>query len=235
MASYRGVLTITPGAKVQARVVTNDASRWYNSSLRQESYTADLIQLDAPTISLSAGAFSDTVSTIAVEIADRNAQGQSTLRFDVKPKGGNYRPVQLWNAYSGNFSISADDYPEGFDVIAYAKATDPDRYEHSDDTEASTSASFFGQPLSGRVLFVIDASSSMNAIFSGQSRFDAAIQETVDAIWAMDPEQAFNVAMFDAGVHWTDGSGELKSANQANKISMTYMIQRVDNDSGTNY
>lgn len=233
--AYRGVLTIAPGTRVQARAVSTDASRWHNSQVRRENYTADLIQLEAPAISLSADAFSDTVSTIAVEITDRNASGLSTLRFDLKPKGGSYRSVQLWNTYNGRFSVTADDYPEGFEVIAYAKATDPDRYEHSGDTEAATSASFFGQPLTGSVLFVIDASSSMNAGFGGRSRFDAAVRETVNAIWAMDPEQRFNVAMFDAGVHWTDGSGELKLASQANKISMTYMIQGVENDSGTNY
>ncbi len=232
---YRGALTITPGATVQAKAVSANASRWHNSQARQESYTADLMQLDAPAISLSAVAFSDTVSTIAVEITDRNAAGLSTLRFDLKPKGGTYRSVQLWETYNGRFSVSADDYPEGFEVIAYAKATDPIRYEHSNDTQASTSASFFGQPLTGSVLFVIDASSSMNAGFGGRSRFDAAVQETVNAIWAMDPDQRFNVAMFDAGVHWTDGSGELKPASQANKISMSYMIQGVENDSGTNY
>jgi type II secretory pathway pseudopilin PulG len=232
---YRGALTVAPGAEVRAKAVSSNASRLYDSEVQQASYTADLIQLKAPTISLSAESFSDTVSTIAVNIADRNASGLSTLRLDVRPKGGDFRPVQYWNTYSGSFAVSVDDYPEGFDVITYAKAVDPDRYEHSDNTEAATSASFFGQSLTGSVLFVIDASSSMNAGFGGQSRFDAAIQETVDAIWAMDPGQKFNVAMFDAGVHWTDGSGELKEANQANKISMTNMIQGVENDSGTNY
>ena len=234
--NYSGPLSLSPGDRVLARAISDDASRWQDSSINQEVYTAVLIDLAAPDISLSSNMFTATSPNITVTLTDNNAAGLSDLYFSLKDPADSYPPVQLWRRYNRPLSASVIDYPDGFDVITYAKAKDPNLHEHSDDKEAKTGADFFGVPVTDNVLLVIDASSSMNSSFGGgKTRFEAVIEAAVQVIPNLRPRQKFNVAMFDAGVHWTDGTFELHNATSPFSPRMAALIQTVSTGSGTNY
>lgn len=233
--NYSGAISVPAGTRVLARAMSDDPSRWYDSSSSQGTYTAVLIALDPPSIGLSDNSFSMLSPTITVALTDNNAAGLSDLYYDLKDPSASYQPVQFWQPYTGPFTVSAVDYIDGFDVITYAKARDLNLYEHSDNTEAETFADFFGVPVTGDVLLVIDASSSMEASFGSGTRFSAVSQAASQMIPTLRPTQKFNVAMFDAGVHWTDGTFRLHNAVPPKAPRMAAQVLTINSGSGTNY
>jgi len=234
--NYSGPLSIAPGDRVLAQAISDDAARWYDSPLRQETYSAVLIGLAPPDIDLSTNTFTMVSPTITVTLTDNNAAGLSDPYFTLKDPSDSYEAVQFWQRYTGPFSVSATDYPDGFDVVTYAKAQNPNLYEHSEDEEAHTFADFFGVPVTGNVLLIIDASSSMAESFAGgKTRFEAVIDAVVQMIPSLRPDQKFNVAMFDGGIHWTDGTFELQDAVAPFTTQLATQIQNVSTGSGTNF
>jgi hypothetical protein len=119
--------------------------------------------------------------------------------------------------------------------MTYARSLDTSRWKDSGSAEAKTEATFFGIPLKEAVLFVVDASGSMNNGFGGITRFQAVIKELIGAIDSLEPNQAFNVALFDGGIHWTDGSWTLQEGTQENIDSMIAVLKTMNTDRGTNY
>lgn len=140
----------------------------------------------------------------------------------------------MWGAYSGAFPASAGDYPDGFEVVAYAKSITA-AFLDSSQASAATTSSFYGAPALGNVLFIVDASASMGKSFGSMTRFEATIIELVSAIKGLPGNSRFNVAMFDEGIHWTDGTFELHPATQFFKQRLISQVKRLDYDSGTNY
>ena len=232
---YSGSISVAPGTRVLARALSNDTSRWYDSVASRETYSATLIDLDPPTVSFSDNTFSMTSPTITVTLTDNNAGGLSDLYYDLKDPSGSYKAVQFWQQYTGSFVVNASDYIDGFDIITYAKARDPGLYEHSADVEAHTYADFFGVPVTGDVLLVIDASSSMKASFGSGTRFSEVVSAAALMIPTLRPTQKFNVAMFDGGTHWTDGTFKLHNAVPPKAPELAAQIQSVSGGSGTNY
>ncbi len=170
-----------------------------------------------------------------VTLSNPNPAGSSTLWYALAPIGGSYPPVSSWSLYTTTFNVSDASYPNGFQVKAFAKSLDPATYTDSGFAEQRKAADFFGIPIVGDILFVLDASSSMNKDFGDVSRYEAVINETVRSIRNLPPNLKFSVAMFDDGEHWTDGSWQLKQATTANKNTMIELITKVKNDEGTNY
>jgi len=120
-------------------------------------------------------------------------------------------------------------------VASYAKSSDPVKYIDSPAASALASVQFFEIPISGDVLFIVDASGSMSRSFGDSTRFEVTIEKLKEAIQSLPSSIKFNVAMFDAGVHWTDGSFALKSANKPNKAAIIAGIEAVSHGSGTSY
>ena len=194
--------------------------------------------LEPPDIALSAPAFTGAITQIDVTLTDSNTAGTSEVYYHFKaPNSGPFPLLTDFVLYSGSpVTVQATDYPDGFTIYAYCKSIDP-AWTDSLIVDDATYSEFFGVPVTGDVLFVIDASSSMNSGFfdTHYSRYDAAVDEVVDAIQSLDPSTTFSVAMFDNGVHWTDGTFAMQLATAVNKQAMIAQIMAVRNDSGTNY
>ena len=232
---YSGAIQANPGSVVRA-FAKGDPALWIPSSLVTATYRSEEPELlNPPQIQLSDEAFSTTVTEISVNLTNPNPAGSSELRYALKPPGGAYPPVSDWTLYTGPLSVTDSAYPNGFHVMTYARSLDTSRWKDSGSAEAKTEATFFGIPLKEAVLFVVDASGSMKHDFGGITRFQAVIRELIGAIDSLEPDQTFNVAMFDQGIHWTDGSWTLQEGTQENIDNMIAVLKTVNTDQGTNY
>lgn len=193
-----------------------------------------IVNLLAPRIILSEPSFNSSTPEITVTLSNPNPAGSSEIYYSLIPNGESHPPPSTWGLYSGPIITEAASYPGGFEVATFAKSIDPS-YLDSDFVDAATSSEFFGIPITGNVVFVVDASRSMRNTFGSKTRFETTIDELVSAIQSLSGDVEFNVAMFDNGVHWTDGSNKLHPANKENKQDMISKVQSVKTGGGTNY
>ena len=131
--------------------------------------------------------------------------------------------------------VAVTDFPDGFSVQAYADSANTATYLDSDPSEAKTTVDFFGIPVHGNVLFVIDASGSMETDFGGISRFQAALKAVIASINSLDANQTFSVTMFHGSTAWSDGTWKMLSATKKNKEAVITAIQSVVTGPGTSY
>lgn len=202
------------GVTVYARAVGTEPFALDSSVVNKQLTNSDPEQLQTPIITLSASAFDPDTTTIDVSIANPNPAGSSEIRLAMKTPSGTYAPVNSWSIYPGTFTVDVATFPNGFGVRAYAKSLDTSAWLDSGFDEEITT-SFFDVPITGDVLFVLDASSSMNSSFDGQSRFEAVIDEVVRVIPTLPNFVKFNVAMFDGGVHWVGTDANLAAADNS--------------------
>ncbi|MEM1294358.1 MAG: vWA domain-containing protein [Verrucomicrobiota bacterium] len=235
--TYSGSVTVSPNSYVSAYVDGNP-SFWNRSSTVIESYAAGADELLAPEIELSATTFDQNTETIEVTLLNPNVSGSSQLFYTVKAPSESFPDVELYTMYSGPITLAADSFPEGFDIQAYAKSLDTTRWTDSPFANAATTADFFDVPITEeRILFVVDASGSMNNEFleTGYSRYETVKQHLVETIGNLPSNVNFGVAMFDGGVHWKSGNGELLPATSSNKETTIHAVQVLNNGRGTNY
>ncbi len=237
-APYTGPITLADAGALVA-YAAGDPTYWVDSANASASFAKlpplPPSQLTAPLIDLSSPQFNDSVSDITIAITNPNLAGSSSLYYSIVPQGGTHAEASTWDPATNALTVSATQYPDGFNVIAYAKSSDPSRYIDSWPADAFTTAEFYDIPVIGNVLFVLDASSSMGNSFGNTTRFKATVDELVQAIDKLPNNLKFNVAMFDSNIHWTDGSFTLHPANANNKQSLINQIQQLDHGSGTNY
>ena len=232
---YTAAIQVSPGTVVRA-FATGDPALWIPSPLITQTYQSTPPQiLEPPVIQLSDPAFSTSTTAITVTLNNPNPPGSSELYYALKTPGDAYPPESSWTLYSGPLSVTDSSYPNGFHIKTYARSIDTDQWKDSEFAEAKTQATFFGIPLMDEVLFVVDASGSMDTDFGGMTRFQAVIQELISAIDSLGPDKSFNVAMFDGGVHWTDGSWSLLEGTAENSHNMIATLQTIEGGSGTNY
>ncbi len=235
---YNGPITLTGDTKVVAYTI-GDPALWKQSSNASSSYKfedlPDPVLLSPPVITLSGTEFNEDSTSVSFDIENPNPAGSSELHYIISVPSATLPNRSNWKEFIGGGAIQYDDYPKGFTITAYAKSLDTLLYIDSPNAQRVVTSSFFGIPLDQDVLIILDASSSMNQNYGGESRYEAVVNETVRAIGHLGNNVKFNVAMFDGGIHWTDGSWKLHPANQHNKDSLISQISVVDNDSGTNY
>ncbi len=75
----------------------------------------------------------------------------------------------------------------------------------------------------------------MTKFFGSKTRFEATIIKLVSAIQEQPNNIKFNVAFFDEGIHWTDGTFKLRPANQLKKQNLVTQVAKLNNSSGTDY
>lgn len=196
---------------------------------------AEPVKLTAPTIALSSSQFNDTTSTITVTLTDPNPAGSSQLYYALKAPAAGYPAVSGYLPYTGTFPVTVGAFPDGFHIQTYAKSLDTSNYTDSDFAEAVTGAAFFDIALTGDVLFILDASGSMNASHGTSTRFATVIQELIKAINQLSETQKFSVVLFSSGIRWTDGSYRLKDATPSNKEKMIGDLLAQTARGGTNY
>ncbi len=235
--TYTGSVSVGPNSYVSAYVDGNPAF-WNRSTTAIESYAAGADQLLPPEIELSATTFDSETETIDVTLVNPNPTGSSQLFYTVKIPSGDFPAVELYTEYSGPITLASSSFPDGFDIQAFAKSEDSLRWTDSPFANAATTADFFDVPITDeRLLFVVDASGSMNNEFldSGYSRYETVKQHLMETIGNLPSNVEFGVAMFDAGYHWMGFGGELKPATSVNKQMMIDALELLNNDRGTNY
>ncbi|NRB74486.1 MAG: VWA domain-containing protein [Verrucomicrobiales bacterium] len=235
---YESPITL-PGPGTVVAFASGDPTYWISSDDRAGTYTqsppAPPIPLIPPLIDLSAPQFTDSVSAITVTLTNPNLSGSSSVLYSIVPKGQAHPAPAAWKVTSGSLSTRVTDYPDGFDLIAYARSTDTDRYLDSTSSTAFTTTEFYNLPITGNVLFVVDASSSMGRRFGKTTRFEATIEELLTSIQRLPSHIKFNVALFDKAIHWTDGTFKLHNATPPIKKRLSAKIETLDHGSGTNY
>jgi|GEM_PF-1047823 len=232
---FTGSVQVDPEDQLQV-YADGDPAQWIKSATIGAYYRApDPQTLDPPLINLSDTAFSDSVTEIQVMIANPNPPGISKIRYAMKGPDDTFPPYSQWLDYSAPILVNSTDYPNGMEIQAYAASLDPVSWNDSGLASESVGATFFEVPLTDDLLLILDASGSMNADFGGISRFEAVVQEAVKAIGSLPSSLKFNIAMFDSGIHWTDGTFELHPATLANKQAMIDQLLQVSPGGGTNY
>lgn len=194
--------------------------------------------LQPPTITLSNTKFDANTRSIKVSLSDPNPTGLASLRYSVVATGQSHPQLTAFNAYSGTLTASAKDYPSGFTIQAFAKAVDSTRWNDSGPANDAAGANFFGIPVTGkRIVFVLDASSSMNAGLSGatQTRFQVAVSELGKAIAGLSSSLEFGIAFFDAGERWVSNQFQLQKASSSNRSAAITATNAVTTGLGTNY
>ncbi|MCP5553781.1 MAG: VWA domain-containing protein [Akkermansiaceae bacterium] len=232
---YSTVISVPPGTALLAFCKTSDPTIWSDSLSASATYLSDPTKLLPPEILLSATKFDPATQVIKVSLSNPNPAGSSDLRFALKTPNGVFPSLADFESYSGEFSVSVTEFPDGFSVQAYADSANTATYLDSDPSEAKTTVDFFGIPVHGNVLFVIDASGSMEKDFGGISRFQAAIKAVIASINSLDANQTFSVTMFNGGTAWADGTWKMLSATKTNKDNVISAIQSVVTGPGTSY
>lgn len=99
----------------------------------------------------------------------------------------------------------------------------------------SAAAEVFGIPIQGDVLFVIDASNTMDEPFGMHSRLGVVISEVARAIEKLPQNLRFNVAAFDRGLRWTDSSYRLHPAIEKHKKAIIAVVEDLETGEGANF
>ena len=96
---------------------------------------------------------------------------------------------------------------------------------------------FFGLPLGGDILFVIDVSSSMNQPFAGGTRLSETVSTTINAINSLSANQKFGVLYFSGAHASANGSYKLVAASPGEKQTVIASLNALATWSGlgTNY
>jgi len=234
---YSGPVSVPPNGVLRSQAIPLQ-TEWDSSVATQAHYTVLAGSLLPPAITLSSPIFDESTTTIDVIIDNPNGGGTSTLHYALKSPSGSYPPLASYLPYSGPFTVDATTFPEGFSVQAYAKANGTNTGSDSDFAQAHAQASFFEIPLTGnKILFVIDASGSMNNEFldTGLSRFEVVISEMISALTSLPASKRFGIAMFDAADHWIYNGGNLQQAGTNHKQAAIMEIGQVTTGNGTNY
>lgn len=232
---YTQPIAVHAGAVLAAQTISLKDD--FTSSARvEETYRVRREALVAPSIQLSAAEFSDHLDTIGIRLVDANPGGTSELFFALSEPAGSPGARSGWTRYSGNLVALASAFPAGFTVHAYARAADPVVYLDSPSTQADAGANFtFEDPGDGDVLYVIDASGSMNAKVGTSSRFRLVQDALIEAIGRLRPGTRFSVVTFAGNLVWSSGTWDLVSATDQSKSEMIKQVNQFKTSSGTNY
>lgn len=241
-SSYSGPITIklpaNPASQLLEGRVKSTQVAYTDSAVTSRSIGFLRGTLQAPVIALSSTKFDASTRTIKVTLTDPNSSGTASLRYSVVATGQSHPVLTAYPIYSGPVTVSATDYPSGFTIQAYSKAIDPNRWSDSALASDAAGANFFGIPVTGkRILFVLDASSSMNAVMgnSKQTRFQLAVSELGKAITGLSSSLEFGVAFFNSGESWVYNNYQFQKATLSNKTAAISATNSVTTGRGTNY
>lgn len=116
---------VSPNSLVRAQAIPFNENLWNASRVVQQEYHAELRPLNAPIIEFSAEEFSSSNRSIEVTLIDSNNPGTALIHYQLMPIPGSIGEKTDLEPYSGKFTVSSSDYPNGFGVNAYAKSISP--------------------------------------------------------------------------------------------------------------
>ncbi|MCB1206475.1 MAG: VWA domain-containing protein [Verrucomicrobiae bacterium] len=232
---YKGTIQVQAGNVVAAQVVP--VTSGYSSSARvEESYQPVKEPLAPPSIQLSSLEFNDQIDSIGIRIDNSNDPATSDVFYTLVAPGVSPPSRSLWTSYSGNLLALSSAFPTGFSIVAYSRAKDPTAYIDSANAQADAGALFtLVSPDTGKVLYVIDVSGSMDAQVGTSTRLKLVQNALIDAISQLDSGTRFNVISFAGSVQWSDGTWDLLKATAVNKALLATQIGNWKTAGGTNY
>lgn len=238
-SEYSGPITVTEATSVTA-YAEGVSNLWITSDDVHASYQVSPPpppeNLSPPEIFLTATTFTDTISEITLSITNPNVAGSSDLYYSIVAPAVAHPQRTNWTRYSGPLLTSIVDFPDGYEIATYARSTDTARFIDSATSTAATTVEFLGISVTGDVLFVVDGSGSMRTDFGSSTRFEFTINKLIEVIELLPTSIRYNVAFFADGVHWTDGSNELKKATNPNKNATINSVGNIVADGrGTFY
>jgi Mg-chelatase subunit ChlD len=132
--------------------------------------------------------------------------------------------------------VNASQFPSGFTIHACARAVNPAAYIDSSPVQSSVGANFtFADAGSGQIVFVIDASGSMDTAVGSTTRFRLVQDALIGAINRLCPSSRFGVVTFAGNILYSGGTWDYLTATAENKTMIVNEINRFKTDSGTNY
>lgn len=211
------------GFDVVARVVGNGPNFVDSSEVR--STVTTFYTLDPPQISSSTSVITDPTETVTITIDNPNPIGSSTIEYQILDDLGTVVADNI--PYNGPFPLNATDFPEGFEIVATSVPSDP-FYRESDPSNAPIDAEFFGIPVSGMTIFVLDTSNSMRS----ENRINRLKAAADGILSTFDENDQFAVVNYDQNaattVSWGNATAEKVTSARAAVNAMTL-------DLGTNY
>ena len=211
------------GFDVVARVVGNNAN-FTNSSEVRETVTA-FYKLDPPIINSSVDVITNPDDSAVITLTNPNPNNSSTIQYQIHDDEGNV--IQNWVDYSTPFTVAAAQYPSGFNIVAKAVPVDP-YYRESDLVDSMVDVTFFGIPVAGETIFILDSSGSM----SENGRIDRLKNAANTVLGLFDEDDSFAVIDYDSAATVIAPWGPGTAARRANTASA---IDAMEAEGFTNY
>lgn len=225
-AVYAGPASLTPaqyatGFSVAARSVPTA------EGFRESPQVSASLNLKLRTPLIEVGeSTGGTASVIPVTLSHSNPEGSSEIRYALRDEATG--TATSFQPYRGVFQVAERDYPEGFTVVAYAEPLAA-QYVASDEV-SSFRLTFFGIPVTGSTIFVLDHSGSM-AWEDGIGQVKAEMNRVLDLLKA---EDRFGVIKFSSEasvvMNWTSGkASNVKTAkSRVNALTASGMTNYSD-------
>lgn len=167
MAYTGSSINAPPESHLQAQAMPRNPSTHSASIITHADYRAAdefSAYLLPPVINFSKTFFGSSTDTITVDLKNPNLASVSEIRYMIVPTPGGAGISTSLTRYGSPFTVSARNYPQGFGIRAFAKATVKGYIDSSPSTRFATKeTTLFGGHLD------LDTSTSIAKIGSGRS------------------------------------------------------------------
>lgn len=201
--AYSGPLSISPSSYATGfAVVARSAPTSDGFTRSPEVSQAMNLKLGMPAIDVAAPPADGQATTIPVTLGNPNPGGSSVILYALRDEATG--ATTTFREYETPVQVVQADYPDGFTVIAYASPV-TDGYLPSDEA-TSFGITFFGIPVTGSTVFVLDRSGSM-AWDDGIGQVKAEMNRVLDLL---ERDDHFGIIKFSTAAEvvmpWTDAS-----------------------------
>lgn len=160
---------------------------------------------------------SGQTAPVPVTFTNSNPEGSSVVLYALRDS--NSGTLSAYQQDPGSLSVSPAAYPEGFSVVAYANPA-AENYLRSEEA-SSSEVTFFGVPLKGATLFVLDHSGSM-AWEDGMGQVKSEMGRVFDH---MESNNQFGIAAFSTSASllfdWVNAAEDAVEAARASVDGLT--------------
>ena len=203
--TYSGSISISPTSYATGLTLTARCTPAADGILASPEASNVLnVKLRTPGIEIGQATGTGSGSTIPVTLSNSNPQGSSLILYALRDEATG--TTSSYQEYRNPLAVSQEIYPKGFTVLAYANPT-AGNYLSSDEA-SSLGLTFFGIPVNGNTIFVLDHSGSM-AWEDGIGQVKTEMNRVLDLL---KPEDKFGIVQFstDAGVvvRWSAASAK---------------------------
>jgi prepilin-type N-terminal cleavage/methylation domain-containing protein len=162
-----GSISVPPDNSLKAQALPVNTRTHEASTMAEAGYEAfdELYAiLLPPSIRFSKPSFDRAPDTIVVQLENPNPAAVSELHYQIVPVPGGNGVTTAFATYGSTFAVSSGDYPAGFGIRAFAKATSPGYFDSRPSSRFATArTTLFGGHLD------LDTSTSIARIGKGST------------------------------------------------------------------